>query len=67
MQITLRFEAGVDGVDGLFEGRTLKNESSRPWVCPVFALHNFLAPERIRSSLKFLSPHKNLTRPSSSG
>jgi hypothetical protein len=30
MEITLRFEAGVDGVDGLLEGRTLKKESSRP-------------------------------------
>jgi hypothetical protein len=36
-------------------------------VVPCFALHNFLAPLRTRSSLKFLSPHKNFTKPSSSG
>jgi hypothetical protein len=48
-------------------GRILKKESSRPWVVPVRALVNFFAPFLTLSSLKALSPHKYLTRPSSSG
>lgn len=48
-------------------GRTLKKESSRPCVVPVLALANFFAPFLTLSSLKALSPHRYLIRPSSSG
>jgi hypothetical protein len=60
--LTLRLLAVLFGL-----GRTLKKESSRPWVVPVRALLSFLAPFLTLSSLNALSPHKYLTRPSSSG
>ena len=41
---------------GLFEGSTLKNESSRPWVEDFLAFSIFLAPFRILSSLKSRLP-----------
>lgn len=49
------------------DGRTVKKESNRPCVVPVRALASFFVPFRTRSSLNCLSPHKNLTKPSSSG
>lgn len=48
-------------------GKILKNESKRPCVVPDLALASFLAPFLTLSSLKFLSPHRYFTRPSSFG
>lgn len=45
----------------------MKNESNLPWVVLERALFNFLAPFLTLSSLNPLSPHKNFTKPSSSG
>jgi len=55
----LRFDAGLATV--------LKKESILICVWPPLALANRLELLRIRSSLKFFSPHMNLTKPSSSG
>jgi len=59
--ITFRFDGTV------VLGKTLKNESNRPCVDVFRALWSFLAPFLTRSSLNCLSPHKNFTKPSSSG
>lgn len=49
------------------DGKTLKKLSNRPCVDVVRVFRIFLQPARIRSSLNCRSPHKNFTKPSSSG
>lgn len=46
-------------LDGLGEGRTLKKESSLPWVDPWRAFVSFFIPERILSSLKIKYAFQN--------
>lgn len=48
-------------------GRTLKKLSRRPCVDVVRVFMIFLAPLRTRSSLNCRLPHRNSTKPSSSG
>lgn len=52
--------------DGVVD-RTLKKPSKRPCVDVALVLRIFLKPPRMRSSLNCRSPHRNWTRPSSSG
>lgn len=49
------------------DGKTLKKLSRRPCVDVVRVFSIFLHPLRMRSSLNCRSPHKNFTKPSSSG